>query len=223
MLTRKGRLIGLVVFAALFIEGLGIAAIIVGVNAQPDPTFHDGAVALCREADVPKTPPQEARVQIAQALPNMGTPEQIIVAPACSQNPRTDRGTPGHFQTKITVYLVLSSKQISQLSLVQSASTNEDLNPLGVASNYLTHLISDEQREEIERGTLPREVQYIITQSSSTNKLPVASATKLVDGYNRMTLPRDLVSGKYYLRSPKPAVRTSEAGVGRAALASVKD
>lgn len=191
------------------------------VDVRPNHSFRDGALALCNAADVPKTPAKRDSIQAGyKKFSNaIGTPSQILVTPMCTENPDNDPATHEPFDVSVVVYIVLEPSQLSQQGSTeyQNVSSNKNDEPIRVDPASLPHLLTDEQREEIERETQPDEVHYFVIEPRDTEELSVATSQDVDDAYEKMTFTRDLLSGKYYIIRPPhktssvtPAHRTAK-------------
>jgi hypothetical protein len=159
--------------------------------------FYKAAQMMCNEQRSPEAGFMSGPSTIAGEQPDVGSPQEIIVTPACYQYSTSSQKV--YFVKEVTVYLVVSTDQLAKLDYVS------DTLPFGVQDQALNHLVTKQQRLAIEYGSEPNTVEYVLT-TPDMNAARVQPGVAL-SHFELQTLPRDILTGTYYKREPKPSVR----------------
>jgi hypothetical protein len=184
----------------VFIVFLGVSIAVHTSTASPiaQKPFYKVAQLMCNEQRSPQAGFMSGPSTIAGELPNVGSPMEIIVAPSCYQYSTSSKKV--YFIKEVTVYLVVSPEQLTKLS-----SSVSDTLPMGVQDRALNHLVTKQQRFAIEYGSEPNTVEYVLATSSMSAARVRPGVT--LSRFQQQTLPRDILTGTYYVREPKPSVR----------------
>jgi hypothetical protein len=200
-------LLNLTTVFCLLILACVLGRAVVGPAAIPG-TFHAIAKMLCGD----RAPVIGLKLsgRLDYALPNVGRPQAVIAAPACLKLPPPP-GNPNHEptydMTEIMVYIVVTPEQLARLfpDYPHYKASAVENGPVGVGDAALAHLITGEQRAQIERGSQPNEVEYYISTPEMSDRFKIqGSGGKLTD-------PQDILTGTRYTREPSPSVREAYA------------
>ena len=191
MPDQRGLLVTIGVGALIILIVLTVVlTVVVGKKSNPR-TVHDNAQALC----TPSAPVLHMMGDgiIAYKLPDVGKPLAVIVVPACLQVAQIPRNQRGHYVSEITIYIMLSSTQMTSLLGQQQPSNT----PIGVDDTVIGALVSKQQRAAITRGAQPGEISYYVTDGPApTERL------RETRGYSFSTAPFDIMTGTRFTSLP---------------------
>ena len=168
---------------------LVLAAALVGLKVSPtppSPTIADEASLLCSTQAPFMNLTGEAATD--GELPDVGAPKAILAVPACLQS----AGESSYYTREIVVYVMVSSEQLNGLHFIVTDPKHDT--PYLLDRQALKHLVTPQQRAEIETGIDQLNVSYFVTDGP----LPTDEQS------GQAPAAHDLLSGRRYDLSKLP-------------------